>query len=212
MKKGTTKERIVEEASRLFAKKGYEAVNVEAIAQAVGIKAPSLYKHYRNKQELFDAVVAEMNSRYEATMSAFQMDGYEGEADAPLFAEKTEEQLVVIGIQFFMFFLHDDYASNFRKLLTIEQFQNPRLAALFTQQYTDKPLAYQEKLFTLLIEADVLRDCDPKIMALHFYAPIQLLLTLCDRQPEREPEALRTLEQHIRQFYTLYQKGTDAHE
>ncbi|WP_288227617.1 TetR/AcrR family transcriptional regulator [uncultured Enterococcus sp.] len=212
MKKGTTKERIVEEASRLFAKKGYEAVNVEVIAQAVGIKAPSLYKHYRNKQELFDAVVVEMNSHYEATMSAFQMDGYEGEADAPLFAEKTEEQLVVIGIQFFMFFLHDDYVSNFRKLLTIEQFQNPRLAALFTQQYTDKPLAYQEKLFTLLIEADVLRKYDPKIMALHFYAPIQLLLTLCDRQPEREPEALRTVEQHIRQFYTLYQKGTNAHE
>ena len=41
-----TKERILEEALSLFSKKGFKAVTVEEIAQKVGIKAPSLYKHY----------------------------------------------------------------------------------------------------------------------------------------------------------------------
>ena len=48
MKRGNTKERILAEAVRLFAERGYEPVSVEMIAAAVGIKAPSLYKHYRS--------------------------------------------------------------------------------------------------------------------------------------------------------------------
>ena len=45
-----TRQRILTEALSLFSKKGYEAVSVEQIAKAVGIKAPSLYKHYKSKQ------------------------------------------------------------------------------------------------------------------------------------------------------------------
>ena len=42
--KTSTKEKILNESLRLFAKKGYSAVGVAEIADAVGIKAPSLYK------------------------------------------------------------------------------------------------------------------------------------------------------------------------
>ena len=46
MKRTDTKQRIMEEALRLFSENGYDAVSVEQIAQAVGIKAPSLYNHF----------------------------------------------------------------------------------------------------------------------------------------------------------------------
>lgn len=46
----TTKQKILNEALTLFAEKGYSAVYVGEIADAVGIKTPSLYKHYKNKQ------------------------------------------------------------------------------------------------------------------------------------------------------------------
>lgn len=52
-----TKERILLEALRLFSKKGYDAVSVEQIADAVGIKAPSLYKHYKSKQDILDRII-----------------------------------------------------------------------------------------------------------------------------------------------------------
>lgn len=42
------------------------------------------------------------------------------------------------------------------------------------------------------------------IMTLHFYAPIYMLLTVCGREPEREQEALKLIEEHIRQFDKLY--------
>ena len=56
----STKQRILTEAIRLFAADGYEAVSVERIARAVGIKAPSLYKHYRSKRDIFDSILREI--------------------------------------------------------------------------------------------------------------------------------------------------------
>ena len=63
MKSETTKERILTEAVKLFAKEGYEAVTVDQIAKAVGIKAPSLYKHYKSKRDIFDSILRVMEQR-----------------------------------------------------------------------------------------------------------------------------------------------------
>lgn len=54
------------------------------------------------------------------------------------------------------------------------------------------------------VSEETLVQMDTAIMALHFYAPIYLMLTVCDREPEREKEALLLMEQHIRQFNKLY--------
>ena len=59
----TAKRRIMTEALRLFARDGYEAVSVESIAAAVGIRAPSLYKHYRSKRDIYDSILREMERR-----------------------------------------------------------------------------------------------------------------------------------------------------
>lgn len=52
-------------AMRLFGRQGYASTTLSAIADAVGIKAPSLYAHFRSKEELFltvfdDAIRAEL--------------------------------------------------------------------------------------------------------------------------------------------------------
>ncbi|GAK08781.1 TetR/AcrR family transcriptional regulator [Geomicrobium sp. JCM 19038] len=49
----STKERIVYEAMRAFASKGYEGTTLAEIATNVGIKKPSLYNHFKNKDELY---------------------------------------------------------------------------------------------------------------------------------------------------------------
>ena len=59
-----TKERIIDEALTLFSEKGYANVYVADIAERVGIKAPSLYKHYKNKQAIFDAIIDGMKKRF----------------------------------------------------------------------------------------------------------------------------------------------------
>ena len=47
-----TKQRILDEALTLFSEKGYANVFVGDIAERVGIKAPSLYKHYKSKKAI----------------------------------------------------------------------------------------------------------------------------------------------------------------
>lgn len=201
-----TRRRILDAALSLFAEKGYANVFVAEIADAVGIKAPSLYKHFAGKQEIFDAIVQEIRSSYDRQAAALSLNGSDALADAAVFAEASEEELVKTGLGLFRFFLHDDTAQKFRKMMTVEQFRDPGLAGLLTRQYADDPLAYQSAMFVFLGQAGVLRQRDPQVMALQFYAPIHMLLTMCDRQPEREPELTAFLEKHIRQFSSIYAK------
>ena len=199
-----TKQRILDEALTLFSEKGYANVYVADIAKRVGIKAPSLYKHYKNKRAIFDAIIEEMNRRFLEQAGTLKINGSDAVADAEIYKQISEEQLIALGKNLFLYFLHDDYTGRFRKMLTIEQFHDKELAAAYMKQYVDDPLSYQGMLLGLMASSGVLQTENAEIMTLHFYAPIYMLLTICDREPEREAEALKTLEAHIRQFNRLY--------
>jgi AcrR family transcriptional regulator len=199
-----TKHKILDEALTLFSEKGFANVFVNEIAERVGIKAPSLYKHYKSKQAIFDAIIDEMNHRFEQQAQALTIDGTDPAADAEVYKNMDEDHLVKLGTDLFKYYLHDSYTRRFRKMLTIEQFQDKDLARVYSKQYFDMPLSYQGMLLGLLVSQGLLVTENVPIMTLHFYAPIYMLLTVCDREPEREQEALKLMEEHIRQFDKLY--------
>ena len=199
-----TKHRILDEALTLFSEKGYANVYVSDIAERVGIKAPSLYKHYRNKRAIFDAIIDEMNHRFEQQAQALSISGTDPTADAEVYKNMDEDHLIKLGNDLFRYYLHDSYTKRFRKMLTLEQFQDQELARIYSQQYFDMPLSYQGMLLGLMVSQGLLVTGNVPIMTLQFYAPIYMLLTVCDRDPSREQEALELLEGHIRQFDQLY--------
>ena len=199
-----TKHKILDEALTLFSEKGFANVFVNEIAERVGIKAPSLYKHYKSKQAIFDAIIDEMNHRFEQQAQALTIDGTDPAADAEVYKNMDEDHLVKLGTDLFKYYLHDSYTRRFRKMLTIEQFQDKDLARVYSQQYFDMPLSYQGMLLGLLVSQGLLVTENVPIMTLHFYAPIYMLRTVCYREPEREQEALKLMEEHIRQFDKLY--------
>ena len=199
-----TKEKILDEALTLFSEKGYANVFVGDIADRVGIKAPSLYKHYKNKQAIFDAIIDEMNRRFEEQAKAMQINGNDAAKDAGIYETLSEDKLLKLGREFFLYYLHDDYNRKFRKMLTIEQFHEKDLAKVYSKLYVDDPLSYQGMLFGFMVTAGVLKTENVQVMTLHFYAPIYFMLTVCDREPEREPEMLKLLDEHIKQFDRLY--------
>ena len=199
-----TKQRILDEALTLFSERGYANVFVNDIAEKVGIKAPSLYKHYKNKQAIFDAIIDEMSSKFEQQAQALSINGTNPTADAEVYRSMDEDHLIKLGNDLFAYFLHDSYTKRFRKMLTLEQFKDKDLARVYSEQYFDRPLSYQGMLLGLLVAQGLLATENVPIMTLHFYAPIYMLLTVCDREPEREQEALELMEKHIRQFDKLY--------
>lgn len=60
---GDTKEAILTTALQLFAGNGYEAVSVSEIAGALGMTKGALYKHYKNKRDIFDHILIRMEQR-----------------------------------------------------------------------------------------------------------------------------------------------------
>ena len=199
-----TKHRIIDEALTLFSEKGYANVFVGDIAERVGIKAPSLYKHYKNKRAIFDAIIEEMNLRFAEQAKSLNINGTDAVADSGIYENMSEESLLKLVRELFLYFLQDDYNSRFRKMLTIEQFNNKELADMYSKIYVDDPLSYQGMLLGMVTAAGMLHTDNVEIMTIHFYAPIYYLLTICDREPDREPWALKTMDDHIRQFNRLY--------
>jgi len=57
------KQEIIEAAFELFCEKGYH-LTMSEIANAVGIKTPSLYSHFNNKDEILELMIHEEIYRY----------------------------------------------------------------------------------------------------------------------------------------------------
>ena len=170
----TTKQKILNEALTLFAEKGYSAVYVGEIADAVGIKTPSLYKHYKSKQDIFNSCVEVFAERMENIRNNMQLPG----SKTASFSYETiaEEHLIEVANALFMFYLQDNVAAKFRKMLMIERYHNPEINRLFEDFFIIRAIDHEKEIFSKLIDAKVIKGENPHIIALRFYTPIFYLL------------------------------------
>ena len=200
MDRGNTKQEILEASLELFSVQGFEATSISQITNAVGIRKASLYSHFDSKQAILDAIVKEVLEQY-GKHSIFARANWEKDAgNLPLTAD---EAVGMIQGQI-RYILHDPAISRSRKMLVIEQFQNPSLAKLQTKQNYEDIMHYFTGLVGFLIRQGALAEDDPEIMAAQLCLPISVWINLCDREPEREQEVMELVERHIRQFFRLY--------
>lgn len=198
----TTKQKILNEALTLFSEKGYSAVYVGDIAAAVGIKAPSLYKHFKSKQEIFDSCVEVFSERMEQIRNELRLPGTT-RADIS-YQTADMGKIINIAIGLFMFYLKDDVAAKFRKMLMIERYHNPELNKLFEELFIIGAVKHEEKIFSDLIEAKIIRKENPHIVALRFYTPIFYLLQKYDTHPDKTEEAKQELILMVKEFCNTY--------
>ena len=203
MKQEATRQKILDKALELFSTRGYDAVSVGEIAEAVGIKAPSLYNHFPSKRAIFDAIVEATAAQYEADTDRIDIHVQNVTQDIPAFTEITAEALFEKVRQIFEYSLHDETISRFRRMMTIEQFRSPELAALYSRRYVERVVDYHAGIFRALIAAGEIPAEGPDALAMMYVAPVLTLVAICDRQPEREAECLAALEAHVRLFFRL---------
>ncbi len=79
----TTRELILREASRLFAKKGYSATSTREIAEAVGVSQPSLFHHFDSKASILSELIG--YNLAEPAEVAVALANHEGPASERLF-------------------------------------------------------------------------------------------------------------------------------
>ncbi|MGM9589181.1 MAG: TetR/AcrR family transcriptional regulator [Faecousia sp.] len=168
MENKTTKQQILREAVNLFSKEGYEAVRVDQIAKAVGIKAPSLYKHYKSKRDIFDSILRFMEQQDRERATACSMPDGTVEEMPEIYAQSSIEDLITFSKRQFRYWTEDDFAASFRKMLTVEQYRSAEMRRLYHQYLGAGPLKYV---------ADLLGSQEE---ALAFYGPMYLLYSVYD--------------------------------
>ena len=204
MDRGNTKQEILEASLELFSVQGFEATSISQIAGAVGIRKASLYSHFESKQAILDALVKDILEQY-ATHSLFARTDWENDAHTKGEQALTPDAAAQMILGQIRYILHDPVISRARKMLVIEQFQNPELAKLQTKQNYSDVMDYFTGLVKQLIRQGALAEDDPEIMAAQLCLPISTWINLCDREPDREPEVMELVERHIRQFFRIYQ-------
>ena len=65
----STADRILNAAEDLFAEKGYSATSLGDVADRVGIRSPSLYNHFKNKEALYEAVLERLLVDFSAPLA-----------------------------------------------------------------------------------------------------------------------------------------------
>ena len=209
MERGNTKQEILDASLSLFSVQGFEATSISQITDAVGIRKASLYSHFENKRAILEALIDEVLEQYEKHSVFSKKNREKGIENIPL----TSDAAVKMIQNQLAYIIHDPYISKARKMLVIEQFQNPELAKLQTKQNYSDVLDYFTEMIEHLIHHGVITGEEPELIAAQLFLPITVWINLCDREPDRESKIMDMVEQHVRQFFKVYQvKGCEKNE
>lgn len=175
-----TKEEILITALHRFARDGYEAVSVSQIAGDLGITKGALYRHYKNKRDIFDHIVGRMEQGDSDQAESHDMPEGDKESMPEKYEEVSLDDFVQYSRSMFEYWTEDDFASSFRKLLVVEQFRSAEMQALYQQYLVAGPVGYVKDLFKSMGIKGARRK------AAQFYAIMFLYYSLYDGASDRK--------------------------
>ena len=192
---GDTKERILETALELFAQNGYLGTSMNDIAKQLGITKGALYKHYISKQEILDSIVERMNEMDYERAEEYEMPETDPDGFAEAYMHTPIKKIRAYSMAQFDHWTKEHFSSNFRKMLTLEQYRDPKLAQLYHDYLATGPTQYMAAIFRKLTDSDEAA----MQLALEFYGPMFLLYSIYDKTNEKESIA-PLLSAHINRF------------
>ena len=171
---GNRKEEILIVALHLFARDGYEAVSVSQIAGELDMTKGALYRHYKSKKDIFDCIVQRMEQQDSEQARQNEVPEESIEKMPEEYQKVSVEDFVGYSKSMFEYWTEDDFASSFRKMLTIEQFRSEEMQNLYQQYLVSGPAGYVKDLFKNM------KIKDPEENAVKFYANMFFYYSLYD--------------------------------
>lgn len=198
-----TKETILHTALELFSQKGYSAVSIRDIGKAVGIKESSIYYHFKNKQDIFNGLLLEVQSITQHMKAAFN-------ERFNLIVKLEEEAFVKVGLNILTGYFLDDYIYKFIKMLLLEQNTSKEAAQLLNEVVFETPISQNTKVVKKMMEIGLFKQDDAYCLAIEYYSPIYLIFiryfSRSDTPSELKQKALKELTLHLKRFYSRYTK------
>ena len=191
----STKEKILDAALTLFAENGYNGTSVEQIAKAVGIKAPSLYKHYKSKEDILNALIDLAEARYEEMFGSERNIGK---------IPESRDEFIKVTMGRISFTMRDPIIKKTRMFLVQEQFRDERTSEVTTRHQLDGVQGMFAKILKGMMDKGLVKEDDPALLSVELTAPAVLQIARADRQPQCEKAALESIEKHLRHFCDVY--------
>lgn len=203
----STRQKAIEMAMTLLAQKGPNHVTVEEVAAAVGIKPPSLYKHFRNRAELMEILeenlAEDCAARHQAMVRQLEQLRQDLKVLGLISAQRFDEELLA--------YLEPTVtalsARAYRQLLLQKRCQGPTGAEEYYRKTLLEAVDALERFFEALAGQNIFRKGESRVMAMELASPLSHLVALADV----EAMAGRSLDpiwdavrRHLKQFHRVY--------
>ena len=167
MAKETTRDLIIQNALKLFAEKGFAAVSMRDLAEAVGISASTIYHYYESKQVLFRDMV-----RLTEELTARARDSLFRILDS---TEKVErEPFVHAGVMCATAYLRHEKIDPLLRMLESERYHDPAAEEVWRKLVFADPIAHETRVFEVLAERGEIRNRDAAALAGEYHGIIML--------------------------------------
>lgn len=150
-----TKERIMLEASIMFAHNGYAAVSMRDIADRMNVTHPSLYSHFSSKEALYQTILENIKSVY--------LNYYERLEEQIQAAESFEQVLDCLFAE--VIDVYEMYIYYGFSLITTEQFRDEKANDIFCDVLVRVSIDYSRAKFDECVEKKWVQPFDTETVA-----------------------------------------------
>ena len=163
------KEEIIYAALELASANGMQGVSMAQIADKVGIKAPSLYNHFRSKDEIIREMYRFLREQAQRNNRHVPVDY------SRLFEEKSLEEILVESVSTYLGMISDKNMMQFFKVLYSERATNPTAARIMVEE-TERMLAQTRDLFYALAVHEKIRNQNVDMAAMTYSLTLHSLI------------------------------------
>lgn len=179
---GGKREEIMEAAKEAFAEKGYSAVGIREIARASGINSATLYHYFRNKEEIYSAVLERTFEKIVDILNEIED------------LQFGKGEIVREAIGKYIDFINDN--RDFLKILIHELNLDTEMVVKVSKKFYDSFFKAAQEMIETRRDSEGVREMDPKhllisgigLCTIHFIlAP---LLNILEGKDQLTPEML----------------------
>lgn len=165
-----TKIKILETSIHLFSQKGYNGVSIRDIIKEVGIKESSVYKHFRNKNEILETIF--LNIRKEVAKICPPLNRLED-----IVSDLSPRRFLEKGLEQFMDHINNPIMRKIWRILYIEQYRDPVAREIYLHDILNTTLNFLEEAFKLMQAKHLIPPLDPRTLAVEYQYPIFTMIT-----------------------------------
>ena len=158
----TTRQRIFEASLDLFAQKGFDAVSMREIAEAVGIKKASLYSHFASKDELIEQI-------FSYPTMALEVVGPKGEDAEKMIVSMGVEGYMAMATGVFNQWISAPEMEKVWRIICIELYHDRRIKKFFGQ-FTGDAIAFWTSNFEIMRKHGLIKPIDSRVLADEYLA------------------------------------------